>query len=571
MESIKEAEKTIVWIEHDAVDTEECRELLGREGFSIRAANHGVAALEVLRELTPCAVVLDLDLPRMTGQEIFKFIRTTSRLAAVPVVIYSDRTMAEWPKNVPPGLTRCLSKTGTPSPVLLQTIDELIEEAAAIAGYAAAETAPDVPHGEFIEVPRDLAAFITDARTTLVAVRSLCLEYAKEPGSEAAKSAVESMHGRIRKLHEAGSSFAATHFVEVLKALDLFVAEVALKPAWSTPSGRLTLVQAIDCLSAALREGDVAFTPVPANPSVLAVDDDPICNHVIVTTLNRAGFRVKTEESPRRALEIAGTEQFDTILLDVNMPEMTGFQLCEQLRKIPNCALVPVVFITAFNNFENRKQSVLAGGHDFVTKPISPWELALKLKIRLLQQKLRRTEPERSQDQPGAQNETAIRHQLSEATTRSATATEDEREQTQAAELNGHQSKEAPQTTTGALRKEDVERTEPVPIAPPTLTSSSSASECRPVSITTAASCDCRKSAASKGAQSNTAFRTKAQPPNKDKAMTENSNSPFEKIVQEVARIIFGDGQLSEINLRLVRMALERHNVDQIIRNASKG
>jgi CheY-like chemotaxis protein len=66
------------------------------------------------------------------------------------------------------------------------------------------------------------------------------------------------------------------------------------------------------------------------------------------------------------------------------MPGLTGFELCEKLRALPQHAKTPVIFVTAFNNFENRKQSVLSGGGDLIAKPVSPLELALKVTIHLL-------------------------------------------------------------------------------------------------------------------------------------------------------------------------------------------
>jgi len=62
----------------------------------------------------------------------------------------------------------------------------------------------------------------------------------------------------------------------------------------------------------------------------------------------------------------------DAVLLDINMPGINGFELCEKLRHLPGCKTIPVIFITGYSNFDNRKTSVLSGGQDFITKPIFP-------------------------------------------------------------------------------------------------------------------------------------------------------------------------------------------------------
>ena len=71
------------------------------------------------------------------------------------------------------------------------------------------------------------------------------------------------------------------------------------------------------------------------------------------------------------------------MLLDIDMPKMTGFEVCEKLRRLPHYKTTPVIFVTAHSNFENRTKGVLSGGNYFIAKPIDPSELALKVTIHL--------------------------------------------------------------------------------------------------------------------------------------------------------------------------------------------
>jgi CheY-like chemotaxis protein len=168
------------------------------------------------------------------------------------------------------------------------------------------------------------------------------------------------------------------------RPFDALLSEIMVKPAWVTPSVLQTIAQAVDCLNLLLNSNSSDLSqPVP-QAKVLAVDDDAVCNHVMVSTLKRANFDAKSIDDPFAALELIEKTQYDLILLDINMPGLTGFELCEKLRLFPHCKDVPVIFITGHNNFDNRKQCVLSGGHDFITKPVSSSELALKATLHLL-------------------------------------------------------------------------------------------------------------------------------------------------------------------------------------------
>jgi CheY-like chemotaxis protein len=100
--------------------------------------------------------------------------------------------------------------------------------------------------------------------------------------------------------------------------------------------------------------------------------------------LKRAHFEPVSIEDPMKAVEMAKAGHFDIFFLDINMPGMNGFQLCEKLRKLSPYKDTPMIFITANGDFHNRAQSILSGGNDLIPKPISPAELVLKTTMRLV-------------------------------------------------------------------------------------------------------------------------------------------------------------------------------------------
>jgi signal transduction histidine kinase len=133
----------------------------------------------------------------------------------------------------------------------------------------------------------------------------------------------------------------------------------------------------------------------PATPraTVLVVDDNDANRSLARHTLEDEGYRVLEAAAGEDALAIVEREAPDCILLDVRMPGMDGFAVCERLRALPRGADTPVVFLTALRDVETFDHALRAGGDDFLTKPVRPTELVIRvqsaLKLRRLSDELR--------------------------------------------------------------------------------------------------------------------------------------------------------------------------------------
>jgi len=88
------------------------------------------------------------------------------------------------------------------------------------------------------------------------------------------------------------------------------------------------------------------------------------------------------------AYKMLSESKFDLIFLDVDMPGMSGFELCTKLRTLPAHKKTPVVFVTSLNDFENRTNSTMSGGTDFIAKPFLFIELAVKALVYVLRGRL---------------------------------------------------------------------------------------------------------------------------------------------------------------------------------------
>lgn len=107
-------------------------------------------------------------------------------------------------------------------------------------------------------------------------------------------------------------------------------------------------------------------------PTILVVDDTPENIEILAGTL-KSDYKIKVANNGKTALKIAQKMPMpDLILLDVMMPEMDGYEVCERLKSQPNTAQIPVIFVTAKISPEDEIHGLQVGAVDYITKPINP-------------------------------------------------------------------------------------------------------------------------------------------------------------------------------------------------------
>lgn len=116
---------------------------------------------------------------------------------------------------------------------------------------------------------------------------------------------------------------------------------------------------------------------------VLVVDDNPQNLQVLGPMLEKKGYDVAFATSGEQALEFASGEKPDLVLLDIMMPGMDGYQVCERLKKEKTTASIPVIFLTAKSDTDDIVRGFEAGGVDYVTKPFNSAELLARVKTHL--------------------------------------------------------------------------------------------------------------------------------------------------------------------------------------------
>ncbi len=117
--------------------------------------------------------------------------------------------------------------------------------------------------------------------------------------------------------------------------------------------------------------------------TILVVDDTPD-NLTLMMELLKGEYTVKLANGGERALKLAAmTPQPDLILLDIMMPGLNGYEVCQRLKANPQTRDIPVVFLTAMSAMEDEKKGLEIGAVDYITKPISPPIVLARVKIHL--------------------------------------------------------------------------------------------------------------------------------------------------------------------------------------------
>lgn len=115
-------------------------------------------------------------------------------------------------------------------------------------------------------------------------------------------------------------------------------------------------------------------------PKILIVDDDVTITELLKVLVKMAGHTPTAVNDSTKAIEVASSVDPDLITLDLMMPGITGFELCELLHQDPKFANIPIIIVSARDDPESKERAMKAGAKDYVTKPFGADELMQKIK-----------------------------------------------------------------------------------------------------------------------------------------------------------------------------------------------
>jgi CheY-like chemotaxis protein len=209
---------------------------------------------------------------------------------------------------------------------------------------------------------------------------------------------VRELYRRVHTLTGNAGMTGMLQIAQIADALEALLKELHEKPKNINASTLRTVAACIDFLAILF---DSVSLPQQADlpvPNILVVDDEAISRRAITHSLEKARLKSVAIEDPLTAYELLSQTKFDLIFLDVDMPEMNGFELCAKIRTLPAHKKTPVVFVTSLNDFDSRTNSTMSGGSDFIAKPFLFMELAVKALLHLLRVRLDSARQSRSQN-----------------------------------------------------------------------------------------------------------------------------------------------------------------------------
>lgn len=358
--------KRLLFIQDDLFLGSFYRDQMESAGFTVETARDIDAGLKMLEEIRPDLVVVDPVLPSgMIGGAV-QAIRRTPLGAQVPILIMPTPHFDEIHSDPTFGPTRLLSRSR-------DRLEELLEatEAELKMPGASDQNLRMTPSGLDTEWR---ATIVSTAAETLIALRQRLHEFMRTPDPAEIRDLLNRAHAFGEQLALLGQNAA----VHVANAVEVLLNGLEAFPERMNPVTLRTLGQACDFL-AVLMEKEAYQHPLDLSDAhIMIVEDESGAREMISAAMSMVGLNSDGLETPCASLAVLSAHPCDLIFLDVNLPEMDGFELCTKLRQIPMHERTPILFLTGFASFQNRVQSNLSGGNDFISKPFNLAELGVK-------------------------------------------------------------------------------------------------------------------------------------------------------------------------------------------------
>lgn len=383
----------ILIIEDDLVVSNIYRNKLAVDGFVVEVVHTGEEGLLQIAKDKPDLVILDLSLPKMNGIAVIQQIRANPQTEKTPIIVFSNTYLTRLVQEAwKAGATKCLSKTNcTPKEVL-----EAVRSTLGLKSEGAAKQAiVSEPRAKIPQTPR-MTESQTEFRTNFTTIFPQKINALRLSIQELSKAVTADDRARIaaeifRTAHTITINASVSGLnlvVQLSEALEALTTELNQKPETISASTTRTLASAVDLLPAlceyANRNNDQAAT----NSGILVVDDEPIARRAVAQALERAKLKSMDVDNAATALTLLSDHAYDLIFLDVDMPNISGHELCAKLRAMPKHKHTPVVFVTSNTDLKNRASSMISGGNDFIGKPFNFLELAVKSLVYVLRAKI---------------------------------------------------------------------------------------------------------------------------------------------------------------------------------------
>ena len=231
------------------------------------------------------------------------------------------------------------------------------------------------------------SSFIAEFPANVAALRTQLQGVTKTENEAARVQQLSQMHKRIRSISGNAAIVGFKQIARLADPLEALVKELIEKPKNINSTTLRTVASALDCLAILFDQRTDPAKDI-GTARILVVDDEAISRRAVTHALDKAKLISVAIDDPVRVADMLPVSKFDLIFLDVDMPNMSGYELCTKIRSLPAYKKTPVVFVTSLNDFEARANSTMSGGNDFIVKPFLFSELAVKALIHVLRSQL---------------------------------------------------------------------------------------------------------------------------------------------------------------------------------------
>jgi DNA-binding response OmpR family regulator len=388
----------ILIIEDDQIVANIYRNKFALEGFEAETAPNGEIGLELVQSFRPDAILLDLVLPNVSGLDVIRKIRDQREFATVPIIVFSNTYLSQMVQDAwKAGATKCLSKSSSTPRVVIDAVRSALKASgsatSATPATPASKTATPAKTFE-LSGDEDQAfqeqlhnEFISDLPNTLVSLRTILQALSRSENESARIKQIGELYRQTHSLSSNAGIAGAADIALMADALEALLKELQEKPKSINVSTLRTTAAAVDFMAILFKN---VSSPDRHNPpaEALVVDDEAISRRAITFALEKAHMKSFAVEDPVKAVDLLTQKKFDLIFLDVDMPNMSGFELCTKIRTLPQYAKTPVVFVTGLNDLESRANSTMSGGNDFIAKPFLFIELTVKALMHVLRSRI---------------------------------------------------------------------------------------------------------------------------------------------------------------------------------------
>ena len=358
--------KRILLIHEDRLVTNLYREKLEGGGFSVDSTRNIEQVPKLIEQRKPDVLVVDVVLQSGNPVALIEALRTDPHTMGLPILIFPNSLSQLNAAAMSAGANGVIERGKKPIGSLINAVKlalgmEGLGDAIDAALFSPDEGWMQVIHGSKIESINQMRHCIPGLVSTPFDPKMLHIMWA----------VVHAFSERIQFIeNQALRQFAS--------AFDLLLADLNAMPEQLNPSTLRTIGQAIDFLGVLATDAGANLKRNAVSSRILVVDDEESAAQFISAAMQLAGLSNDVAFTPTSALEKLSGSQSDLIFLDVGLPEMSGFELCQKIRTLEAHQKTPIVFLTGMATFHNKAQASLSGGNDFVGKPFNLPELGVK-------------------------------------------------------------------------------------------------------------------------------------------------------------------------------------------------